>query len=268
MTRFADALTSMLHPGMALPPALIQTFDWIEAQGWTISRGDAPQDQGLHIYPPELVVDPATSHAAFGGSPYGFSDHWETPDPAVDARVADIAETAGDGGRAALWLDDTGKQWFVHLGHDTLGTITDDPVVFLHFLAMGYPEPGALSRTDITPLQAAQDYHGTDDLPPEDQPIAPQALQAFLAENFPRPAAQTARDLGIADFSAYDDADSTDPFVRWVAEVTPPPPKRNWRIFRKSCAPSKGSICATTTALTRSCKRSAAYSQKRNATNR
>ena len=228
MSVYLRNLTALMPAGFTLPEPLINCFTWIEDQGWHHTRdgGAQPEDHWLSIYPPVNLTNPAASMVAFGGTALPFTAHWATPDPAIDARIFELAETSGDGGRAALWLDDAGAQHFVHIGHDTLGVITDDPVVFLQFLAMGYPEPGALTRTDITPLHAALEYYGlTDaaDLAPEDRPLLPKDFQTYLETAFNAPLPATARDLGIADFTQYHDTNSNDPFVRWIADVTPQP---------------------------------------------
>lgn len=227
MKTFARNLASLMPTGITLPPELIEAFDWLEDQGWHHIRGTgAPDEHWLSIYPAEELNALGASHVSFGGSTLPYTGHWSTPNPAIDARIAEMAVSSGDGGRVAIWLDEAGKQLFVHIGHDSLGVISDDPVVVLRFLAMGYPEPGALERTDITPLQATLDYHGVaqlSDLAPDEQPVMPTAFQDFLTQRFGASGARTARDLGIADFTPYHDETGTDPFARWIAAHTPEP---------------------------------------------
>lgn len=227
---FVDKLTTLMPAGVTLAPELVQTFDWMEDQDWLhIRDGGTPEDHWLSIYPPEIMKQnfPNASLVGFGGTTLPYTGHWSTPDPAVDARIVEIATTSGDGGRAAIWVDDAGKQWFVHLGHDVIGVISDDPVVLLQWLAMGYGEPGAMEATDLTPLQLAMEYNGVEteaELAEYDAlPLMPEAFQAYLHTTFGRELPATARALGIADFTYYGDPDSTDPFVRWLASVTPPP---------------------------------------------
>jgi len=210
-----------------LPPELIETFDWLEDQGWHhVREGGAPEGHWLSIYPAQYLSHPGASHVTFGGSTLPFTGHWSAPDAEIDNRIAEIATTSGDGGRAAIWLDESGKQQFVHMGHDTMGIITDDPMVLLQFLAMGYPEPGALEQTGITPLQALFDYHGIYDLGEFDdnhKPVPPAALQRFLKDRFGLDMPANARDIGISDFPEYGDPETTDAFARWVTSVTPEP---------------------------------------------
>lgn len=212
---------------VTLAPELIETFDWLEDQGWlNIRDAGRPEDHWLAIYPPELVDHYGASHVTFGGTNAKYTGHWSTPETDVDDRIFEIATTAGDGGRAAIWRDGDGKQKFIHMGHDTTGIISDDPLVFLQFLAMGYIEPGSLERTDLTPLEGFFEYHGVDsmeDVAPEERLIAPTAFQAFLKARFSLDMPDTARAIGINDFHYYQDPDTSDPFNRWLTSVTPPP---------------------------------------------
>lgn len=226
MKVFAQNLTSLMPDGITLPPELIETFDWMEDQGWHHIRDTgAPEDHWLSFYPAEHLNNPVASYVTFGGSTLPFTGHWSAPDPNVDARIAEIAETSGDGGRVAIWLDEAGKQHFVHIGHDTLGVITDDPLILLQFLAMGYPEAGALDDTALTPLQATLDYHGVSNVSEfadDEQPVVPTALQGFLKDRFDLDMPATAHDLGITNFPEYQ-TDTSDPFATWVNAATPEP---------------------------------------------
>jgi hypothetical protein len=224
---FTENLTALMPEGVTLAPELVTTFNWMEEQGWHHTRGEgAPEEHYLSIYPAEVFNEPNASIVVFGGTTLAYTGHWSTPDPAVDARIAEIAGTSGDGGRAAIWLDGAGKQWFVHLGHDTLGVISDDPVVLLQWLSMGYGEPGSLEATDITPEQQMLEFNGYDDISEvfdDERIIVPTEFQAFLKAEFGVTPPATARDLGIADFAVYGDETSKDPFVQWMIKVTPPP---------------------------------------------
>lgn len=225
MKIFAQNLARLMPDWVTLPPALITTFDWLEDQGGLRIRGaGAPHEHSLSIYPPELQNHPNASHVAFAAAEQGYTAHWEVPDPQIDTRIAQIATTSGDGGRVAIWRDDGGTQHFVHIGHDTLGILTDDPLVLLQFLAMGYPEPGALPLTGLTPSQAFLDAHGVarlSDLPAQDHPVPPTALQGFLKREFGLDMPRSARDIGIADFAQYHDDTTSDPFALWLGHVTP-----------------------------------------------
>ncbi|MBB3994048.1 hypothetical protein GGR95_001689 [Sulfitobacter undariae] len=227
MKTFAQNLTSLMPTGITLAPELIEAFDWLEDQGWhRVRDGGQPEDHWLSIYPEDQRNQAGASYVVFGGTTLPFTSHCSAPNPDVDNRIAEIATTAGDGGRAAIWLDEHGKQQFIQLGHDNASIITDDPLVFLQYLAMGYPEPGALEGTDITPLQSALEYHGfgsASDFAPNLSPILPIAFQGFLQNRFNLDIPATARDLGIKDFVEYNDEGTTDPFALWLTSVTPEP---------------------------------------------
>jgi len=227
MKTFAQNLMKLAPDWATLAPELIETFDWLEDQGWlTIRKDGQPEHYTLLIYPPELANHFGASHVGFGGTTLKYTSHWSTPNTEVDNRIFEIGTTSGDGGRLVLWLDEDGKQQFVQMGHDNAGIISDDPRVVLQFLAMGYPEPAALEQTDITPLQAFFDYHGVydlDEIDPAEHPVAPTALQAFLKERFGLDMPATARAIGIADSAPYQDEETADPFNRWLAAMTPEP---------------------------------------------
>lgn len=227
MKTFAQNLMKLAPNWVILPPELIETFDWLEDQGWlTIREGGQPEDHILFIYPPEARDQLGASHVVFGGTTIKYTEHWSTPNADVDNRIFEIATTAGDGGRAVIWLDENGKQQFVQMGHDNAGIITDDPLVFMQFLAMGYIEPASLEQTDITPLQNFFDYHGVydlDEIVADERPVSPNAFQQFLKQRFGLNMPDTARDIGINTFTEYLDPDTTDPFARWLNSVTPEP---------------------------------------------
>jgi hypothetical protein len=227
MKTFAQNLAQLMPSGITLPPELLETFDWMQDQGWHhIRKNGAPEDHWLSFYPAKYIGHPTASLVTFGGTTLTHTGHWSTPDPTVDARIADIGDTSGDGARVAIWLDDTGKQQYVHIGHDSHGIITDDPLVLLQFLAMGYPEPGALDDTSLSPLQATLDYHGItslSELAEDEQPVTPTALQEFLKARFGLAEPKTARALGIADFPKYHDTETKDPYAQWINAATPEP---------------------------------------------
>jgi len=200
---FADTLTKRFPGDQTLAPELMQTLNWMEDQGWLQTGRAGPY---MPVYPSSQMDDPTISFAHFMGTDLRYTAHWSTPDPSVDQRIAEIAVTSGDGARAAIWTDAAGDQWFVHLGHDTLGVISRDPLVFLQFMAMGYIEPGMLEQTSVTPLQDAMDANGITELTdfsPADLLTPPVALQTYLADTFNLTFPATAADLGIADFTSY-----------------------------------------------------------------
>jgi len=228
---FVDHLTRDMPAGITLPQELITTFNWMEDQGWMqVDAGGVPTDPYMPIYPPDRFRDAGASMVVFGGTDLAYTGHWATPDPAIDARIFEIAGVSGDGGRAAIWLDPQDSQHFVILGHDTLGLLTNDPVVFLQLMAMGYLELSSVEDFSMTPMQDALAYHGLDSLaafnaisPDEPPMLVPTELQAFLQLEFGVTPPATAADLGIATPAPYGDETSEDAFVQWNNAVTPPP---------------------------------------------
>ncbi len=228
---FTDQMTKLMPANMQLAPELVRTFDWLEEQGWMEVRpGGKPEDHVLYIYPPDVADHQNASFVSFGTVNQDTNEHWVGGYPNADGRIFEIAITSGDGGRAVIWLDDAGVQQYVHLGHDNAGVISCDPVVFLQFLAMGYVEPGGLDFTDVTPEQDALEYYGLTDPSefgkndPDEQPaIEPTAFRQFIETEFNVKIPETARALGIADFTAYGQQRSDDPFINWLISVTPPP---------------------------------------------
>lgn len=226
---FASYMRARMADDIVLDNSLLHSFNWLEAQGW-LTFGRTQSDLILNIYPKDELDIPSTSLVCFGGEALPYTGHWAKPDPSIDARVNEIAKTSGDGATAAIWQDDNGTQWFVHLGHDTCGVITRDPVKFLQFMAMGYSEPGALPKADITPVEELMIYHGVDspealEAQGDVLPYPPGAFRRFLETTFNADFPETAADLGIADFTDYGTANPDDPFVTWLNAITPPASK-------------------------------------------
>ncbi|WP_298858751.1 hypothetical protein [uncultured Sulfitobacter sp.] len=225
MRTFAQNLMKLAPDWVTLPPELVEVLNWLDiVQGNQIIRGDAPRNCSLSIMTLGYWGHPTRSYFHFGKATPASDGIWSDTSIGFGDRLFEIAETSSDGGRIAIWLDEEGKQQYVHIGHKTLGVITDDPVVFLQFIAMGYPEPGSLMRTDITPVAAYLEHRGLvrlEDFRPDEQPVYPVALQGFLKERFDLDMPATARDLGITDFPEYGDDSTNDPFARWINEATP-----------------------------------------------
>ena len=210
---FAQDVAAALPEGLTLPTAFADTFDWIEAQGWTDLIPNRPADElssrNLYIYPPEARNDPRASHVVFG---FEAGPPVHAPPPEAIARISTIATIAGDGGTLSLWRDDTGKQWITVFNHGYPHVLTDDPVTALSFLAMGYPEPGALLDATQSPADHAlsEGY---------DPPKPPHAFRTFIETHFAVTIPERAADLGITI-----PADGTpDPLRDWMDRVMPEP---------------------------------------------
>lgn len=210
---FANEVRARLPKGMHLPAPFAQTFDWLEAQGWDVSH-DRPKDdpftaRSLLIYPLSEQMNPDASYVTFSFEP---APPIHAPPPEVTERLVTIGVIAGDGGTLSLWLDDAGKQWIAVFNHGNPYVLTDDPLVALQFLALGYPEPAALQDPTLTPSEVAER-----DLC--DPPLLPQAFRGFLHDTFGVTLPPRASDLGIT----IPPFDAPDPLRDWLDIHAPVP---------------------------------------------
>jgi len=209
---FADDVRGFLPAALTLPDAFAQVFDWAEARGYGGRFPDAEAGdvtaQYLSIYPPDQMNEPGASYVLFrvDGPPLA-----EPIADEITTRCATIADAAGDGGKLALWLDDAGQQQFVIFNHGWPYVLTDDPLVALQFLGIGYSEPAALQD----PSQTAAEQSETDMAFP---PILPKDYCAFLLDQFAVVVPKRASDLGI---SIPLDDDLSDPARIWLEANTP-----------------------------------------------
>lgn len=227
---FSTVMREFLPEGVSLPASFVRTFDWLEGRGCyhVLGDGEHPEDYLLSIYPlNDQSAAENASMVAFHPEYPRFTRDWSQPDPAIDERIITLGTISSDGGRIVLWIDDNGKNWFAHLGTQTLGVISDNPLITLQFLAMGYREPGQLRTMASTPLKEALEHHNVVDTGGVDAPfvdvaptVPPSDLQAFLKREFKVSLPETARDLGIKDFVAYGDPNTTDPFARWINSLS------------------------------------------------
>ena len=103
MKTFAQNLMKLAPDWATLPPELVDTFDWLEDQGWLGIRDPGqPEDHWLSIYPSEQRDHLGASFVTFGGSDLQYTGHWSAPNADVDNRIFEIATTTGDGGRAVI----------------------------------------------------------------------------------------------------------------------------------------------------------------------
>lgn len=216
---FSDGFRYALWPGMHLPDALGQLFDWIEAQG-RVSR-TRHGVVGTLLDPKQLARAWKATKQRYGTAIEFMAqgnaglDHWfGRSDPAVLRRVFVFAKTGGDGSMAALWLDDAGVQRIVHMGSGSGSTLScvlaDQAVDFLRLLAIGYEEICWDEEFATPPAsQTERQLHGSH--PNE-------AYRHWLTTNFGVSIPTTA--LEVVRYPAHmNDADSPDPFCRWVSTV-------------------------------------------------
>ncbi|MBF9042364.1 hypothetical protein HKCCE4037_03435 [Rhodobacterales bacterium HKCCE4037] len=207
---FAQDLREHLPDGLILPDPIAEAMDWVEAQGWggvyTHRDPDAFSSRYLSIYPPEVRDQLGASLVVFT---YEAGPPLHEPPPEAMNRIATIASIAGDGGTLSLWRDNAGKQWFVVFNHGDPHVLTDDPLVALQFLAIGYSEPAALIDATLTPHEEARDV----------PIILPDAFRAFVEDRFDVQVPARASDLGIT----IPPNDARDPIRLWIDQIMPEP---------------------------------------------
>ncbi len=210
---FSNDIRAHLPKGMHLPDAFATTFDWIEAQGWSsnFKHGDqsAFSSRFLSIYPLSEQMTYGVSYVVFS---FEAGPPLHGPHEDVMARIVTLGKIAGDGGTLSLWLDDDGTQQIVVFNHGLPYLLTDDPLVALQFLAIGYPEPGAITDPTLTAAEQAQQDMA-------DPPILPDAFRAFLTETFGVTIPDRASDLGIT----IPDDTVPDPIRDWIDAKMPEP---------------------------------------------
>ncbi|MNS21017.1 hypothetical protein D3C72_527710 [compost metagenome] len=211
MPRFADTIRDSFPPGIELPEAFVRLFDWLEAQHCvrqaTGSLGPMAALEPSHTWNTNISL------VTFVPVDWDHAAHWlGVHDPAVTSRLAPFVRTGGDGSYAALWRDDEDKLRFVHMGSGSgstwAGLIADEPVDFLRFLAIGYEEPAFTEHFGYTPIEATASAHYT---PPVD-------FRDWVEASFGVTVPPTADGL-VPAIAKLDDADSDDPFWRWVRRV-------------------------------------------------
>ena len=143
MTSFAEEMSARLPDGMRLPDPLVALFVWIEAQGFLHASERVPGD---HFGTLQALEEPYRGAVVLfrvetQAQARDYAQAWFGR-PEFAARLVPFAKTSGDGGYAALWLDEAGHQHIVHLGSEgeALCVLGKDAVDFLRLLAIGYNE--------------------------------------------------------------------------------------------------------------------------------
>ena len=231
---FADEMAAAMPPTMTLPPEFRAAFDWMEAVG-AVQRYDQPRPGGPRrfatLYPADSGVEPhRQSLVGFQVMDDFFYDYPNLPAAEVRARLFLFARTGGDGSQAGLWLDGAGKMHVVHLGSGSgsvwFGRITDKPLDFLRFLAIGYAEPGFDDGHGLPPEEAwlqsnGYEGHNREALEAKglwEPPVPPRAFQAFLVERFGTTIPDRATNVILPPDG---DAEAPpDDFALWLAEIS------------------------------------------------
>src|SRR5262245_41669466 len=127
MSNFLQEIESSLPRGVTLPDPFKAMFAWMDQNGYV--HRDRSGGRYAWLYP--FTEDPEGSQLSLiSFAAVDLAPGWTGHDPLARARLAPFIRTGGDGSWAAIWLDDQGRQQFVHLGSGSgstmLCTLTDN----------------------------------------------------------------------------------------------------------------------------------------------
>lgn len=218
MSILGNQILETLAPGLVIPEAVLQLFDWIEANGLFVDRDG--RRYGV-LYPSGPMSAAWNENSRPGGTNIEFHaggnaalSYWfGHTRPEVLSRLSVFAQTGADGSMAAFWLDDQGTQKIVHLGSGSGSTLVcilaDEPVDFLRLLAIGYDEICWNDVFDSPPNQ-----------PESELIVAPnEPYRAWVSATFHTTIPSTALEV-VKHPAEMSDAESPDVFWRWVKENT------------------------------------------------
>ena len=211
MGPFAAVTRSRVPPGMTLPEPLRLLLDWVEDNGFVTTGDDRDLYGSLAGRWPR---DPGTNVLLRGSPPQELGEHlaaWFGPVRDGLPVVWPFCRTGADGSFAALWQAPDGRESVVHLpsgsGSTTLCTLGDDAVDFLRLLAIGYDEV-------CWGEDWAEPPH-----PEEGPPTRNEPYRRWVETTFGVTIPQTGLEI-VPSPGEWGDADSDDPWVRWVAAAT------------------------------------------------
>jgi hypothetical protein len=216
MTNFLQEIESSLPKGLTLPDPFKAMFAWMDKNGCV--HGDRFGGRYASLYP--FAEDPEgckLSLISFAPVDQGGAPGWTGNDPAAGARLAPFIRTGGDGSQAAIWLDDQGRQQFVHLGSGSgstmLCTLTDNPVDFLRLLAIGYRELCWPEQFDVEPEEVI-----FEELDEDEQYRLPVQFRDWVESTFGVTVPATASEI-VRNTADMDAAKSDDPFWIWIKKL-------------------------------------------------
>lgn len=196
-------------------------LDWLEA-GRAVHGADSSHT-GLSIYPRTGTgtIERGMSRIVFEPVEREFMGLWlANDDPAVTRRVAPFVRTGFDGSRAGIWLDDNGRQHFVHLGSGSGSTLVcvlaSHAIDFLRLLTIGYEEFCWPWVYDLTEEEAYRREHGDDGRKPGLYP--PIEFRNWVRKTFDVPLPKRGSEI-VARTAEMDDENSDDPFWQWIDRV-------------------------------------------------
>ena len=207
MNSFAAEISASLPSGITLPSEFVATFNWLELNNF-VQRSRTGQ-RYASLFPAGVTH---RSCIGFLAVDPGHAKSWCDP-PDAAARLAPFIRTGGDGSYAGLWVDDQGRQHFVHMGSGSGSTLacvlTNNPVDMLRFLAIGYDEACWPEHFKLTAKQTwALNETGDDS-------VLPSAFQQFVATTFGVTIPDRASQI-VKRTAKMDDVNSDDPFCRWI----------------------------------------------------
>jgi hypothetical protein len=214
LPRFTDEVAASLPSRLTLPPEFRTTLEWMELHGYvhTFNRGSG---RYASLYPAS-IEGTGTSLVSIQACDREHVRAWVRGDADGLERLAPIIRTGGDGSYAALWLDNDGRQRFVHLGSGSgstwLGVICDSPVDMLRLMAIGYDE---LCWTEHFHVPAEQAYLEASGFLREEPYTGPVEFRAFVETTFGVTGPATASEI-VKSTPSMDAAASDDPFWKWI----------------------------------------------------
>jgi hypothetical protein len=219
MTDLLAAMRDSLSAQIRLSDEIVQAIRWVMSNGRVEHHGS---DFVGTLYPASVSEPCTKSGFAFVTKDPDYMPSWLGSDePQVLARVGIIARTGFDGSRAAIWIDDEGKQHFVHLGSGSgstfVGIIASNAIDFLRFAAIGYEEHCWVEHYSET----AEEYHASwyeddEDVPPYRPPVE---FRTWVENSFGVSIPARAAEI-VSRTPGMDDDWSDDPFWQWVRKVT------------------------------------------------
>jgi hypothetical protein len=219
---FADEVAASLPPRIRLPDELRQALIWMENEGFIRTYRDGTRRYAA-LYP--VRISNGTSIVSIEICDSGHVLAWTRGNTAAAERLAPIIRTGGDGSYAALWLDESGRQRFVHLGSGSgstmLGVLCDSAIDMLRLMAIGYEELCWQNDYSSTP-QEVLDERGPscgceDDAEDvEAEVVPPVELAGWVETTFAAKVPEHASEIVRGRVADMMDDDSDDPFWRWI----------------------------------------------------
>jgi len=226
MSKLLQALQRKLPSTLHVPGEFVALYEWIEEHG-TLVQNETGLWGTLHDH--SAVMKTWSESSREGGTLIEFHNFgskdielWLGNDElAITERLYVFAQTGGDGSTAAFWLDDEGEQQLVHLGSGSgstlVCTLASSPLDFLRLLAIGYDEicwPEQFAKepnSGLDPAVSEKDWEGVPFIHPNEK------FQRWVCEHFKTTIPKNALEI-IAHPSEMGDANSQDPFWKWVNE--------------------------------------------------